>query len=394
MQSNQLQSRRFRFTHQILEELPPHDPESRSRELELCDTEIIGLRLMVSKTGRKFFYLRYTLNGRKGIVRIGEFPSVRLKDARTRAHELKGLIAAGKDPAIEREKKTGIPTMADFIIRDYLPFAKQHKKSWRDDEVRLNKEIIPCFGKYRMDAVTTREIQQFHAGLGDSLTSATANRYLSLMQRLFSLAIQWNIVEKNPARSVKKFRENNSRERYLSHEEIRRFLEAIDTLDNRAIANGIKFLLFTGLRKNEAFHLDWESVNREEGTVYLSHTKSGRSRTVILNGLAKQVIEEMWEARRNGHPFVFPGRMPGQPVANPQKPFEAVCRIAGIERFRIHDLRHSFASLAINSGASLYDVQKLLGHASSQMTQRYAHLADDSMRKATEQVAAKISGVA
>lgn len=261
-------------------------------------------------------------------------------------------------------------------------------------ETHVNKEIIPLFGKYRLDTITTREIQQFHSNLSKSHTPSTANRYLMLVQRMYSLAMQWSVVEKNPACLVKKFKENNARERYLSNEEVARFLKALDTLDNQVIASGLKFLLFTGLRKSEAFHLEWVAVNREGGTVHLTKTKSGKPRTVILNVLARQIIDEMWAICEGEHAYVFPGKVKGHPVSNPQKPFEIACEKAGVESFRIHDLRHSFASLAINSGATLYDVQKLLGHASSQMTQRYAHLADESVRKATEQVAAQISGAA
>lgn len=382
--------RRFRFTHALLEALPAHDVDSPSREMEYSDTEITGFRLLVGKTGRKTFYQRYVLEGRKGVARIGPFPSVSLKDARTRAHEVRSMVARGEDPKAEREARAAVPTVADFC-KDYLHYARQHgKKSVRDDEIRLEKEVIPRFGKLKMTDITTRDVQAMHAQLRTKLAPATCNRYLSIVQRLFSVAIDWGIVEKNPARAVKKYQENNARERYLAKDELARFLEALDTLENRSIANGLKFLLMTGVRKNEAFRLRWEHVDREAGTVFLADTKSGKSRTVILNVLAREVVEVMWSARADDAPWVFPGKRKGRPVVSPQKPFEEACRIAGIERLRIHDLRHSFASLAINSGASLYDVQKLLGHASSQMTQRYAHLEDTSVRKATEQVAHQI----
>ena len=324
--------------------------------------------------------------------RLGEFPSVGLKEARNRAHDIKNRIAKGEDPAAAREQQTAMPTLAEFAVNDYLPFAKQHKKSWHDDEIRLNKEIIPRLGKMKLDAIGARDVQHMHTALKQTHAPATANRYLSLTQRLFSLANQWGIVEKNPARFVKKYKENNARERYLSQDEIARFLAALDGLENRAIAAGLKFLLVTGLRKNEAFKLEWCNVNREAGTVFLAKTKSGKPRTVILNALAREVIEEMWAARKGEHPFVFPGKRHGQPVANPQKPFEEACTKAKLDKaLRCHDLRHSFASLAINSGASLYDVQHLLGHASSAMTARYAHLQDASVRRATEQVAQQIA---
>jgi len=383
--------RRFRFTHQLLDALPAHDPASAAREMEYTDTEIVGLRMLVSKNGRKFFYLRFRYRGVKRMLRIGEFPSVSLKDARVRAHEAKGILARGEDPAAEHAQRAGIPTLEAFALNDYLPHAKQHKKSWRDDEVRLHKEILPRFGARTLDAVSAREVQAMHTALKSSHTPATANRYLALIQRLYSFANQFHVYDKNPARFVKKYREYNARERYLSKEEIASFLEQLAKLENRPIAAGLRFLLFTGLRKNEAFHLQWKHVDREGGTVFLDKTKSGKTRTVILNVLAREVIEEMWAAREPGHEYVFPGKRKGEPVANPQKPFEEACKLGKIRELRIHDLRHSFASLAINSGASLYDVQKLLGHSSSIMTQRYAHLADESVRKATEQVARQIS---
>jgi integrase len=390
MAEKERNDRRFRFTHQGLVELPSHDPESPSREMEYSDAEVVGLRFLVSKTGRRFFYFRYSVDRRKGAVRIGEFPSVSLKEARARAHEIKAQIAKGEDPRAERRERAEAPTVEEFAVNDYLPFAREHKRSWRDDEVRLHKEILPRFGKRRLADLTTREIQSMHSQLRSSMAPATANRYLSLLQRLFSLANQWGVTERNPARFVKKYKEDNARERYLSDDEVARFLRALDGLPNKAAAAGLRFLLFTGLRKNEAFRLEWRHVNRDEGTVFLAQTKSGKTRTVVLNALARGVIEEMWELREADTPWVFPGRRQGKPVVNPQKPFAAACAKAKIGGVRIHDLRHTFASLAVNSGASLYDVQKLLGHASSQMTQRYAHLADDSVRRAAEQVALRI----
>jgi integrase len=382
--------RRFRFTHAVLEALPPHDPDSASREMEYSDDEIVGLRLMVSKTGRKFFYLRFVLDGRKGAVRIGEFPSVSLKEARTRAHEHKAKVARGEDPRVELDARAGMPTVAEFFAKDFLPWAREHKRSWRDDELRFNKEILPRIGRRRMCDVTAREVQALHVELRRNHAVATCNRYLSLVQRLFSYANELGVTERHPARQVKKYRENNARQRYLSKEEVARFLEALDALENRTVAAALRFLLFTGLRKGEACGLRWEHVQLKGGTVFLPDTKGGRSRTVVLNGLAREVLEERWAARKGDCPWVFPGRHRDKPVVSPRKLFDRACAEAGIEGLHIHDLRHTFASLAINGGASLYDVQRLLGHASTTMTQRYAHLQDSSVKRASERVAQEI----
>ncbi len=393
MNGNGEMARKFRFTQRDLESLPAHDPASASHQMEYCDSDIVGLRLFVGHTGRRFFYLRYRLNGRKRSCRIGEFPSVSLKEARTRAHELKSMISRGDDPVAERRARAAVPTFAEFAKNEYMPDAKAHKRSWRADEIRIDKELVPRFGRLQLTEITTKDIQQFHTAKRASRFPATANRYLSLMARMMQIAVEREYIERNPARAVHKFREDNARERHLSKEEIGRFLEALGSLKNRSMANSFKFLLFTGLRKGEAMTLAWRNVNIEAGTIYLEKTKNGRTRTVVLNALARQVLDEMLALREGDHPYVFPGRDANAPVSNPSKVFAAALKSAGIEGFHCHDLRHTYASLAINSGASLYDVQKLLGHATSQMTQRYAHLADDSLRAATENVANQISGV-
>lgn len=383
--------RKFRFTNESLASLPPHPQECRSGCGEYHDTVVTGLICSVGRTGRKYFGFRYRYRHRKRMITFGEFPAITLSEARNKAYAARAMLAQDLDPAQERKKRKELPTLEEFATRDYLPFAKQHKRSWRDDELRLNKEILPRFGQLRIDMLTTREVLQFHNALNESRSPGTANRYLSLISRMYNLAAQWEIYEGNPARRVKKFQENNARQRFLSKEEVARFLEHVEHVNNPSIRNGLKLLLFSGMRKSEVFQLRWTSVNRDAGTLYLPETKSGKPRFVVLNSLARQIIEEMWDARVNAHPFVFPGRGPSVPVINPHKNFWQICRNAKLEGLRMHDLRHSFASLAVNAGTSLYDVQKLLGHTTPLMTQRYAHLEDASVRRASELVAQQIS---
>jgi len=382
--------RRFRFSHAALETLPPHDIDSPSREMEYSDTEVVGLRVLVSKTGRRFFYFRYRFRGRKRALRIGEFPSISLKDARQRCHEAKGSLSRDVDPALERETRLGIPVFADFS-KDYLDWAKQHKRSWRDDESRINLELIPRFGRLTLDAITPRDIQRMHGEIRERTSNSTGNRYLGLMGRMYSLANEWQVYDKNPAHRVKKVAENPARERFLSREEIVRLVTALDASPSRAAADALKFLLYTGLRKSEALQLEWSRVNPEDGTLFLAHTKNGKPRSVVLNTPARAVIEARWVAREDGHPYVFPGRIKGQPLNNPQKVFEEACAAANIEGVVIHSLRHTFASLAVNSGVSLYDVSKLLGHSTTQTTTRYAHHEHAVLLKASEQTALQLS---
>ena len=160
-------------------------------------------------------------------------------------------------------------------------------------------------------------------------------------------------------------------------------------MEDRLSTAAIKLLLFTGCRKGEVLSLRWEQV--EEGRIYLPVTKNGQSRSVLLNAKAKGVLEGLRSQRKDGAPdtdFVFPSRHGAAKghLHDLRKPFDRVCEASEIDGLRVHDLRHSFATIAISSGASLYDVQKLLGHSDIGMTQRYAHMVDDSLQKATDNV--------
>lgn len=391
MATDQTAATRFRFTDRTIDALPPNPADSPSTDAEFSDAEVPGLKLSVSKGGRKTFHLRYRLLGRKRCIRIGPFPSVTVKDARLRAHEFRAMIARDEDPLTERETKAAVPTFEEFALNQYLPFAKTRKRSWAEDEQKIRKVLLPEFSGRRLTDIKTRDIVALHSKVRRDKAPATANRYLTLVARLMALAVQWGVLDRNPAAGVKKFSENNARERYLKADEIDRMLELLKTWPNRSLGGLVKFLLFTGVRRGEAMELTWDRVDLEGGTIFLDKTKSGRTRTVLLNSLAVEVLEEMLELRKGEHPYVFPGHCKNAPFVNPRRAFGELCKKLKISNFHLHDLRHSFASLAVNAGASLYDVQKLLGHSSSQMTQRYSHLNDASLRKATESVATSIT---
>ena len=165
---------------------------------------------------------------------------------------------------------------------------------------------------------------------------------------------------------------------------MRAVLAAADQDYNVYASQAIKLLILTGVRREEAMQARWESVDLEKGFLYLPKTKSGRSRYVTLNDAAKAVLENL--PRIVGSPWVFPGKDSSKPICNPVKAFHRILEAAGVEKCRIHDCRHSFASMLVNQGASLYQVQQLLGHASVSTTQRYAHLAASTLRNTSQLV--------
>ena len=380
--------KRFAFTKKAIEALPVHDPDSPSREAEYSDVECVGLKLRVSKNGRRFFQHRYMLQGRKRCLSIGEFPYVSVQEARHRVGEHKALLSRRIDPADQRQKKNDI-SLRVFALEYYLPHAMSHKRSWKNDEYMIHR-ILPLLGHLSLSHISHRDISLFHNKEKERNSATSANHYLILLKRMFNLAIKWDLLEKNPTDNLEKFRLPPQRERYLSKEELPRFLNALEEMDDRLSMAAIKLLLFTGCRKTEILSLQWQQVKLEESRLHLPMTKNGQSRSVVLNTKAKEALHRLREDRQGKRTstYLFPSREGTRKghLNDLRKPFMKVCAAAKIDGLRIHDLRHSFASFAVMSGASLYDVSKLLGHSDTKMTQRYAHLSDDCLQKASDQV--------
>jgi len=376
---------RYRLSDTVVAKLPPHEPDSKGRAKEWADSECVGLRISVGKGGRKHWDLRFRIGGRKGVLRLGEWPSVNTAEARRRANEMKAKVSHGIDPRAEREAAREMPTLAEYCERDYLPHARRTIRTAKDSEQRLQVHVLPTLGGKRLDTVRRGDIERLHAEWLDKMAPASANRVLASVKALFSHAVRMEVIERSPGAGVRNHRENNARHRALLGEELHRYLAAVAEEPNPVLRGYLRVLLATGMRRSEALGAKWEHVDLERGTLLLPHTKSGKARTVLLNEAALAALRELPRVPDNLH--VFPGTKPGTHLAEPKFAHERACRKAGIAGLRLHDLRHSFASLAVSNGASLYTVQALLGHASPVMSQRYAHLSADVVRKGSQNVA-------
>lgn len=378
----------FKLSHRQIDALPPLDQDSASTTMEYSDTEVVGLKLAVGKSGRKYFYHRYRFRGVKRMMKLGEYPSLNLADARQMVNDNKNQLAHDQNPADERNRRRSVPTLAEFASEQYLPYAMQHKKSWKDDESKLRREIGDAMGKMQLTEITTRDVMQLHATIRKKSSPATANRYLALLSRLFSLAIQWGHLEKNPTKGVAKYKEAGARERNLSGDELTRFLSALDEEAGKSTSNALKLLLLTGLRsKSELFSLPWSEVDLKNGTVRLLHTKNGRVRTVALNSVALELMKTVRAEAASGSTWVFPARTGPGHLTDIRKPLKRAMVRADLKDLRPHDLRRSFGSLAVNTGVDIYQVMGLLGHSSVAVTQRvYAHLLQGTLRNASEVV--------
>jgi integrase len=174
------------------------------------------------------------------------------------------------------------------------------------------------------------------------------------------------------------------RERFLTQEEAHRLLHALDADENQVAAIAIKLLLLTGARRNEITHAKWEFVNWEKRTLLVPRAKSGRARSIQLNSAALELLRSI--PRIDGNPFICPSPVTGRPSPSLHFPWWRIRERAGLCDVRLHDLRHSFASFLVNQGVSLYVVQGLLGHTQARTTQRYAHLANDTLSGAAEMI--------
>lgn len=392
----------FPFTVRAIETLPAHDKDSRSAEQEYSDTECRGLKLSVSKNGRKFFSHRYTVKRGKTslrrVFRIGEFPYVTLKEARQIVTEHKVFLNKGIDPHDDRLKESKAITFNEFFETKYMPdHAKPNKRSWKDDQRMYDYHIKDAFKGLMLSEVSRHDIVRLLNIISVQSSKPRANRYLSLISKVLATAIEWDFLEGiNPCRGIRKFPENGGRTRYLNSDEISRLKTALSEAKHRVSAHAIWFLLTTGCRVGEAMKLTWDMVDMKEKIAFLpkENTKSGKPRPVYLNDQALKTLKQLKKLKKSDNPYVFPGETMGSHLTTPRRTFETAKTKAGIKDCRLHDLRHTFASIAIQAGdTSIYTVKELLGHSTIEMTMRYAHLKPKTLTQATDSVASKLSDI-
>ncbi len=378
----------IKWTKAALEKLPPHQQGAKSSNYEITDPQTAGLKLQVGTTGRKFFWFRYTYRGEKLAVRIGEFGALTIEQARAAAMQHRATLDQGGNPQDARLQQKNMPLVSEFV-EDYMAQAKLTKITYKNDLAKFRDYILPAIGKKRLSDVSPKDIQVLLGDLKEKLAPATINRIHALLSVFFNLAVSYKRISESPCANMKKLKEANKKDRFLSPDQVREILAAAQLDMNRVAGNAISALILTGLRREEVLRSRHEHLDLEKKSLYLPKTKNGRSRHVALNDAALKIFKAM--PRVGDSPWIFPGKDPMKPLNNPTKAWHRILAAAGVERCRLHDCRHTFASLLVNAGASLYQVQQLLGHASSVTTQRYAHLSSNTLRSTSQMVANLVS---
>jgi integrase len=256
----------------------------------------------------------------------------------------------------------------------------------------LDRHVLPRFGSRKVADLSRADIERLHLSL--KATPYMANRTLSLLGKLFVLAIAAGLRTDNPCRGIVRFDEQR-RERWLGDEELARLLDVLNAHANKRVAAAIKLILLTGARRTEALSAKWEDFDLQRGvwTKPSHHTKQKKTEHVPLSASAIQLLTSLRAHDAEDADYLFAGKIEGQPIVEIKKIWATIRKLAKLEGVRLHDLRHTFASHLVSSGLSLHIVGALLGHTQPGTTARYAHLADDALRHAANRFGSKISGL-
>lgn len=394
---------KIRLTKTSVEAITP----PAAGELLVWDSDLKGFGVRVSAAGRRtYFIYGRTKAGRQVKAKVGVHGQITAEKARSNARIEIGKLTAGQDPAQERieakraeAKRLGALTMAELCDKYLTEYAEVHKResSIRDDR-SIAKMVKAKFGSRKVEEITHDDIASFHASLKSR--PARANRVIAMMSKMFSLAVQqWKLRPDNPVKGVQRYQEE-PRERYLQADELGRLSKALTDSTNATSANAVRLLLLTGARRGETLSATWEQFDREPG-VWIkpsAHTKQKKEHRVPLSPPALQLLDEMRklnaDRKPSPSPYVFPGRGRDEPLTDIKKFWASVCKTANISGVRLHDLRHTYASVLAGSGYSLPIIGALLGHTQAATTQRYSHLADNPLREATTRVGEQLAAFA
>lgn len=371
----------------------------------IWDDAVPGFGVRVTTNGIKAFILNYRARGRERRITIGRYPTWSASTARGEAMALRRRVDRGEDPLGQRREAREAPTVSGL----FRAFSEYHLPVKRPSTAEaythaFKAYILPRLGKYKVKDVKHADVAALHRSL--KATPNTANRVVAVLSKAMNMAVRDGWREDNPCRGVERYEERR-RQRFLSQDEIARLSDALAAYQNKTVANALRFLLLTGARRGEVLAADWQQFDMENW-VWIkpsAHTKTKREHRVPLSAAAISVLKEQALAT-GGKGYVFPGRLEGQALRELKRAWRVVTKAAGIGEFvpsasgygkvwkpsaRIHDLRHTHASILASAGSSLAVIGAMLGHTQPGTTARYAHFYDEPLREAAEAVGRAVS---
>lgn len=391
------------------------------------DTALKGFGCRVETSGTKSFLVRYRATGGgrnapKRFYTVGRFPTLSAEDARREARKILADAIRGEDPAGARNaarQDLTVAQLCDLYMREapHLPTrfgVPKSAETLRFDQGRIDSHIKPLLGRRRVGDVTSADIQRFMRDIAKGRTArdqkaghrkriivrggrGAATRVTGLLSGIFTFAVMERIRPDNPVRGVRRYADGKS-ERTLQPSEIAALGNALRDYEqnggNPAVVAIIRLLIFTGARRSEIAALRWGEVDFNRDVIRLGATrhKTGAAtgaKEILLTAPATAILAALYDNRTSD--FVFPAITGKAHFQGLKKPWETIRTNAGIADVRLHDLRHSFASIGVSGGDSLPVIGALLGHSNPKTTQRYAHVAKNPVRAAAERIAENIS---
>lgn len=366
--------------------------EPKAEGYFVWDSEIKGFGVRVMPSGSKTYQIQYRKGGRTRRGSLGRHGNITAEIARAKAKELMGEVSKGENPVEEIAQHRRAPNMAALCERFFEAHVLERCKPSTQGEYRraIDLFIGPAIGSFKVVDVERKDIADLHHKFRDK--PYQANRTLGVLSKMFNLAEVWGLRPdgSNPCRHVPKYREKK-RERFLRQQELQRLGEVLaeverDGSETPFIVAAFRLLILTGCRLSEIQTLQWAFLT--DAGMELPDTKTG-ARRIPLPHAARAVLDSL--PSTPGNPYVIEGKLPGQYASDLQHPWRRIRAKAGLPDVRIHDLRHTYASNAVSSGMPIQMVGRLLGHTQLQTTMRYAHLADDPVRRAAEENAARLN---
>ena len=398
--------KRLKLSEKLLRDAEP----CQGNSYQIFDTEILGLAAKVQSSGTRTFTLDYRYAGRQRRMTIGRWPEWSVTSARERAKDLRRMIDAGQDPLAAKEELREAPHITDMIdryIREHLP--KLAPVNAGDQISMLRQMLEPAWGNRLVTDITKSDVAKFLDFVaegrprpskqkpnnrarklqGHKPTPVRANRVGEVLRKMFTLTVEWGWRADNPAQGFHR-RIEHARERFLSPEELVRLAAVLDKAEDQRAAAVIRMCMLTGARVGEARQARFEQFNLDYAiwSKPASTTKQRKIHRVPISQDVVTIIRQRALVVPNGNPWLFPSDTAiGKPVHDVRRFWVMVQREADLPDVRIHDLRHTFASLLVSGGASLEIIGRLLGHSQMQTTQRYAHLMESPLRAGVDTVA-------
>jgi integrase len=370
---------------------------------------VAGFGLRITSAGARAFVLNYRTTGKtERRLTIGAYPTWTLARAREKAKELSQAIDTGRDPLAEKIAEREAPTMRHLARRSVADHFSKKRPSTRYDVYgdrldehgypaggQMAKWIIPTLGNLKVAAVRPADIEALHTKVTKAGSPVRANRCVSTVSKMMSLAIRWGYRsnDQNPCKHAIERNAEIKRDRYLEPPELIRLFEALAALPSQSAANAIRLLLLTGGRRGETLRARWNQFDLKKGTWTKpsTNTKQEKLHHIPLSAPAVQLLSDM-KAKAKG-PYLFPGRGGKDHMVEIKTSWDHIRETVKFdEPTRMHDLRHTLASFLVSGGATLPMIGALLGHTSPSTTARYAHLFIDPLRAATESAGAVITG--